>query len=72
LQKRAIVHLFTYSLLPILLTAHIPVILLTAKGGNLASPADATKTMKGMLAYFEVPAGAAARIVFDECQTELR
>jgi len=34
--------------------------------GNLASPADATKTMKGMRAYFEVPAGAAARIVFDD------
>lgn len=37
--------------------------------GNLASPADATKTMKGMRAYFEVPAGAAARIVFDDGTT---
>lgn len=37
--------------------------------GNLASPADATKTMKGMRAYFQVPAGAAARIVFDDGTT---
>ncbi len=37
--------------------------------GNLASPADATKTLKGMRAYFEVPAGAAARIVFDDGTT---
>lgn len=37
--------------------------------GNLASPADATKTMKGMRAYFEVPASAPARIVFDDGTT---
>ena len=37
--------------------------------GKLASPAETTKTMKGMRAYFQVPAGAAARIVFDDGTT---
>ncbi len=37
--------------------------------GNLAAPADATKTMKGMRAYFEVPANSNARIVFDDGTT---
>ena len=33
--------------------------------GNLASPAESTKTLKGLRAYFEAPVGAMARISFD-------
>ncbi len=36
---------------------------------TLAKPSDTGKTMKGMRAYFEVPANSNARIVFDDGTT---